>query len=224
VKNLEDSRLLQGKKDREAQVLEERLEHMRRAGRARALVLEERRRGEQILAEEQVLQKQKENVCTLMMKKDVEQLQPRDVNEFEDDDDLDFLIDILLNDGPAKSDAKLHDHAREREIELLEREREIEASRAALRKMEAARDDLTNKLAGTAATHGKALADFSPTHIIEKAERCKSFPPKLGNPAAMAQTGANTQHHAHDEVEWFLANMRRSFSYIDLGEPPLEAR
>jgi hypothetical protein len=196
VKDLEDSRLLKEKKDREAQVLEERLEHMRRAGRARALVLEERRRDEQILAEEQVLQKQKENVCTLMMKKDVEQLQPRDVNEFEDDDDLDFL----------------------------KREREIEASRAALRKMEAARDDLTNKLAGTAATHGKALADFSPTHIIEKAERCKSFPPKLGNPAAMAQTGANTQHHAHDEIEWFLANMRRSFSYIDLGEPPLEAR
>ena len=79
-------------------MLEERLEHMRCAGRARAVVLEERRRDEQKLAEEQVLQKQKENACTLMMKKDFEQLQPRDVNEFsEDDDDLDFLIDMLLN-------------------------------------------------------------------------------------------------------------------------------
>jgi hypothetical protein len=50
-------------------------------------------------------------------------------------------------------------------------------------------DDLTNKLAGTVATHG-----------------------------------ANTQHHENDELEWFLANMRRSFSYIDFEEPPLEAR
>ena len=92
-------------------MLEERLEHMRRAGRARALVLEGRRREEQKLAEEQVLvlQKEKGNTVnrTLIMKQDFEQQKPRDVQEFsEDDDDLDFLIDILLNDGPAKCKAK----------------------------------------------------------------------------------------------------------------------
>ena len=178
-----------------------------------------------------MLQKQKENVCALMMKQDFEQLRPSDVNEFsEDDDDFDFLIDMCLNDGPVKckvngfSDAKLHERAGEREIELLEREREIEASCAALRKIDATRDDLTKKLTDTVATHGKALADFSVTQIIEKAGRGESSPPKLGNPSVMAQTGANTKHHAHDEIEWFLANMRRSFSYINLGEPPLEAR
>ena len=61
------------------------------------------------------------------------------------------------------------------------------------------------------------LNDFCPaaTKIVEKCETFQSW----GTPACV-QASANQQHHADDEqteLGLFLANMRRSFSHIDLG-------
>jgi hypothetical protein len=53
------------------------------------------------------------------------------------------------------------------------------------------------------------------TGITEKCETFQSW-----SPPACVQVSANPQHHAddeHTELGLFLANMRRSFSHVDLG-------
>jgi hypothetical protein len=128
-----------------------------------AQALEGRRRMEQMLAEEGVMQQTQKIVCGGsrmhgLLQQEFEQQHGLDVNEVSDDDDDDvkMLTELLLN-------------------------------------------------------------DFCPdaTGIVEKCETFQSW-----STPACVQVSANPQHHAddeHTELGLFLANMRRSFSHLDLG-------